>query len=43
VTQDTTILKPDGTALTKGCLAMITEGNVVSIWVINTAHRSGPT
>jgi hypothetical protein len=37
-----TVFEAYGAAFTEGCLAMITECNIVSIWVINTAHRSGP-
>jgi hypothetical protein len=42
MTEGPTVLKAYGTAFTEGGLAMITECNIVSIWVINTAHRSGP-
>jgi ABC-type tungstate transport system substrate-binding protein len=42
MTEVTTVFEAYGTAFTEGGLAMITEGNILSVWVINTAHRSSP-
>ena len=42
MTQGPAILEVNGAAFTKGCLAIIAEGNVVAIRVISTGHRPGP-
>ena len=42
MTQGPAVREANGAAITEGCLAMIAEGNIVAIRVINTAHGPGP-
>jgi hypothetical protein len=42
VTKVPTVFEAYGAAFTEGGLALITESDILSVWVINTAHRSSP-